>query len=269
MPLLIFAGTGAAAGALLTVASKLFEVKTDERVSALSEILPQINCGACGFSGCSDYANAIVTAGAPINACAPGGSDCALKIAEIMGVEARETIRRVAVVHCSGDCDSTESKYVFKGTDSCLAANRFYSGSEVCTQGCLGFGDCASVCPEGAISVSGRLASVNRSKCMGCGLCVAKCPNGLISLRNNFNVNNEGEIPLPMVDVRCSSTQVGKIVRSVCKNGCIGCKLCEKKCPEGAVKVVNNLAVIDYDKCTSCGVCADTCPSKVIRKCAL
>ena len=83
LPMLVFAAIGLAAGILLTVCSKIFEVKVDERVEAISEALPQVNCGACGFSGCSDYANAIVNSGAELNMCKPGGNDCAKKIKEL------------------------------------------------------------------------------------------------------------------------------------------------------------------------------------------
>ena len=63
----------------------------------------------------------------------------------------------------------------------------------------------------------------------------------------------------------CSNVQKGAIARTNCKNACIGCKKCEKTCPHGAITVVDNLAVIDYDKCTGCGACAGICPSGCIK----
>ena len=98
---------GILAGVLLTVASKVFAVEVDERVDAIAEALPQANCGACGFSGCADYADAIVNKGAECNLCRPGGEAAAKKIAEIMGVEVTVTEPQVAFVRCSGDCSHT------------------------------------------------------------------------------------------------------------------------------------------------------------------
>ena len=256
-PMLVFGAIGLAAGVLLTVCSKIFEVKVDERIEAVNEALPQVNCGACGFSGCSDYAAAIVNNGVPTNMCKPGGAECTKKISEIMGVDAEAAMPQVAVVLCSGDCHATESKFVFQGVQSCKAANRFYNGSEVCTHGCLGFGDCAKVCPQDAIIIKDGLARVDKSKCIGCGICTKACPDHIIVLRD---IDKK-------IDVCCSSTDIGKITRSVCKNGCIGCKKCEKICEHNAVHVENNHAVIDYSACTACGKCADACPTKAIRKC--
>ena len=51
---------------------------------------------------------------------------------------------------------------------------------------------------------------------------------------------------------------------SVCSAGCIGCKICEKTCKFDAIHVIDNIAVIDYDKCKNCGMCANKCPKKVI-----
>ena len=257
LPMLVFGAIGLAAGVLLTVCSKIFEVKTDERIEAVNEALPQVNCGACGFSGCADYAAAIVQNGVPTNMCKPGGAECSKKISEIMGMEEMAVVPQVAVVLCSGDCKASQSKFEFQGVQSCKAANRFYNGSEVCAHGCLGLGDCAKVCPNDAISVVDGLARVDKSKCIGCGLCTKVCPDNLIILRD---IDKQ-------YDVCCSSTDPGKVVRAACKNGCIGCKICEKKCAFDAIHVENNLASIDYEKCTGCGACAEACPAKVIRRC--
>lgn len=258
VPALIFAGVGLIAGILLTVCSKIFAVKTDERLDEVCEALPQINCGACGYSGCNSYAEAVLK-GAPVNQCMAGGVTVAKKIGEIMGVEAGEIEKKVAFIKCSGSCEATEAKYVFHGVPSCAAANRFYNGSENCNYSCLGFGDCKAVCPNDAIVIKDRLARIDRTKCVGCGLCAKACPDKLIVIKNLSN----------FVDVACSSCAPGKETREICKSGCIGCKICEKKCPNDAIHVVDNLARIDYDKCTSCGECVKACPRKIIHDCRI
>ena len=64
--------------------------------------------------------------------------------------------------------------------------------------------------------------------------------------------------------VQCSSHAKGKAVTSACEVGCIGCKKCEKTCPNGAITVTDFCAHIDYDKCTNCGACKEACPRHVI-----
>lgn len=254
IPIGIFAALGVLAGVLLTICSKVFAVKVDERLEQLQEALPQINCGSCGYSGCNAYAEAILS-GADINMCKPGGTASAEKLGKIMGLEAGELEQEVAFVKCSGNCNVTQHKYIYDGTQSCKASNRYYNGSKICTSGCLGYGDCVKVCPNGAISIVDRIAVVDPATCVGCGLCAKACPNELIVIRRKSQ----------KVDVGCKSTAIGKITRSVCENGCIGCRLCEKKCPSGAIKVENNFASIDYLKCTSCGICAEACKIGVIK----
>lgn len=255
LPLLLFAVLGLLAGILLTAASKVFAVKTDEKLEAVQKALPQANCGACGFSGCNDYADAIVNRGEAIDKCNPGGAEAAKKIGQIIGKDAGNIQPVTAFVHCSGTCDAALAKYEFDGISSCAAADRFYNGSKACANGCLGLGDCLSVCKNGAIQILNGIAYIDENLCGGCGLCAKVCPKNLITIRKKSQ----------KVEVLCHSEAPGKITRSECKKGCVGCKLCEKACPVGAVKVENNFARIDYKKCINCGVCANACKLGVIK----
>lgn len=256
VPVLILGVCGLLAAVLLTAAAKVFYVEVDERVEKIGEALPQANCGACGYAGCADYADAIVNGGAPTNLCRPGGADAAGKIAEILGTAAAEVIPMTAVVHCNGNCDATNTAFEFDGVQSCKAVKRFYGGNGLCKYGCIGLGDCAAVCEHDAIVIKNGVALVIPANCGACGQCAEACPNHLISIKPKS----------ASIDVLCSSAANGKQTKLSCKNGCIGCKICEKKCPAGAITVADNHASIDYDKCTGCGVCADACPIKAIHK---
>lgn len=255
IPVLIFAALGVLAGALLTAAAKIFAVEVDERVDQISEALPQANCGACGFSGCADYADAIVNRGAECGLCKPGGEKSAKAISKIMGVEVSVGEPLVAFVRCAGDCTITPHKYEFDGEQSCAACNRYYNGSKLCTCGCLGYGDCVSVCPQNAISIIDRIAVVDKAKCIGCGLCAKTCPNGLIAIRRISQ----------KTDIFCSSSELAKVTHLKCPEGCIGCRMCEKVCETGAITVHDNHAAIDYEKCIDCGKCAEVCKVHAVK----
>ena len=255
IPIAIFAALGIISGAALTAASKVFEVKEDKRITEINDALPQANCGGCGYSGCADYAAAVVERGADCNLCRPGGDATAARIAAIMGKEARDVVELTAFVRCSGDCDATPNKYLYDGIQSCAACNMYYNGSKLCTSGCLGYGDCVNVCPTGAIRIKNRIAVVDHRLCIGCGLCATACPNKLIAIRPSTQ----------KVEVLCSSKDTAKDTKKICPNGCVGCKLCEKNCPSEAIKVINNHAVIDYDLCTNCGTCVEVCKFGAVK----
>ena len=139
---------------------------------------------------------------------------------------------------------------------SCRIANMSYNGDKACTFACLGYGDCANVCPQNAITTENGVASVDPDLCVGCGLCTTVCPKHVISLIEESQ----------KVRVLCSNHDKGAITRKACSNGCIGCGKCQKTCQHDAIKVEHNLAVINYDKCVGCGECADACPVGCIKK---
>jgi Fe-S-cluster-containing hydrogenase component 2 len=135
----------------------------------------------------------------------------------------------------------------------------FFQGKGKCDFGCLGFGDCANVCPFGAIEIRDDLARINRSLCVGCGKCLSACPNKLITLISETK----------KVAVACSNVEKGALTRKACTHGCIGCLKCQKTCPSEAIKIENGyLARIDYEKCTDCGECTAVCPTGAVIKIA-
>lgn len=85
---------------ILSFASRVFHVKVDRRISEVREALPGANCGACGFPGCDGLAAAIINDGAPITACPVGGPPLHAKLAQMLGADAGDSVREVAVVRC-------------------------------------------------------------------------------------------------------------------------------------------------------------------------
>jgi RnfABCDGE-type electron transport complex B subunit len=246
---------------ILNVASQLMYVKVDEREAALLAIMPGANCGACGYPGCSGFAAALVSGEAESNQCPPGGQDLAAKISAILGIEAAHVEQKTAIVSCNGDINARQKKMEYKGIQSCEAAKQLFSGENACTFGCLGYGDCKIVCPSNAICMTDGLARIIKHLCTGCGLCVKICPNKLISIEN-------ANIP---VFIACKNTEKGAVTRKKCSSGCIACTKCVKECPNGAITIIDNLAVIDYEKCKhhdkqGCAKCADVCVTKCIKK---
>ena len=261
----ILGGLAVIFGAVLAVASKVFYVETDPRLDQLNECLPGANCGGCGYAGCGGYAEAVLNGEAPIGKCASGGNECAQAMAAIMGVEAAEVTRKVALVRCSGEkrydsqgnlVSGAKTKAEYEGFHDCVAASKVGgNGPLSCKFGCLGFGTCVKACKYDAISIENGVARVNEDRCVGCLACAAVCPRQLI-------VPVE---PKRNVVIACNSMAKGAVTTRGCTVGCIGCGLCKKICPHGAITVTNNLAVIDYSKCDNCGLCATVCPKKLIK----
>ena len=260
----ILGGLGLIFGLVLAIASKVFYVETDPRLDQLNECLPGANCGGCGYAGCGGYAEAVLKGEAPIGKCASGGDECAAKMAEIMGVKAEKTVRRVAMVRCSGykrkDAEGKTigllEKGYYEGIHDCLAATKVGGrGHTICKYGCLGFGNCVEACKYDAIHVVDGVARVDFDKCVGCMSCAAACPRGIIT----------GVEYGEHIVISCASHAKGNVTTRGCTLGCIGCGLCKKVCPKGAITLDKNLAVIDYTKCDNCGLCVSVCPKKMIR----
>lgn len=250
----ISAGIAVLAATLLGIFSVLFAVKRDGKVQALRELLPGANCGACGYSGCDGYAEAMARGEAKPGLCTPGGEAVARATGEILGVSASVTPMR-ARVRCAGCGKNAPKRFSYEGIPSCRAAAAYYGGDKACSYACLGYGDCVAVCPVHALTVSRGIAAVDPEICTGCGLCAKACPKQIIEL-----------LPTrPMAFVACSSRDKGALARKYCQTPCIGCMRCQKACQQGAVTVSDSLAKIDPQKCTACGACVAVCPQGCIE----
>jgi H+/Na+-translocating ferredoxin:NAD+ oxidoreductase subunit B len=251
--ILTLASVGLVAAVGLGVASRIFAVQIDPVVERINELLPGINCGACGNPGCMGYAALLASGKADINDCPVCAADSRAQIAELLHLEFSEGARDVAVVHCLGDEANAKTRYDYQGIPTCRAV-QLIGGQQACKYGCLGFDDCLKACPFDAIVVENGLARVLPERCTSCGLCVAACPRDLIDLQP---VNQK-------VLILCHNHERGKPVTVACTVGCIGCGRCAKVCPTDAITMDNFLPVIEPDKCILCGACARACPTNSI-----
>ncbi len=254
MPALVLGLLGGLFGVLLSIASNVFAVYIDPKITEVLDALPGANCGACGFPGCEGLATAIADGKAEASDCPVGGQDMVENVAEIMGSDAGEVIREVAIVKCQGSQDLAGDKYEYDGIQDCRIQTYLADGCKDCAYGCVGCGTCEDVCPFDAIHIIDGVAVVDREKCTACNKCVVVCPKDLIELapyESKFIVT-------------CMSEDKGKDVRGKCDIGCIGCTICVRECPTDAIEMVGTRAVIDYDKCINCSICAQKCPTNAI-----
>ncbi len=256
---LAVSGLGILFGIGLAYASKVFAVKKDELIEELEDALPGLNCGACGYAGCSSYAEVIAGGDEEdLTLCAPGGEPTAFKIAELMGKEVSfNSDKKVAQVFCKGDRETSTYQFDYNGIKDCNALYALYGGDKTCPFGCLGLGSCIKVCPTDAIKYYKKgLVFVEKDMCITCGKCVDICPTGVMQM-----------LPLSAdCYVACNSTDKAGKVRKYCKVGCTGCTLCVKKSPEGGFFIENFLSRIDYSKNGERKAASEKCPPKCIVK---
>lgn len=250
---------------VLYIISHKFSVSEDPRLGQVAEVLPQANCGGCGYPGCSGFAAACVKAAASGSLegklCPVGGQPVMEKVASILGLAAEASAPKVAVVRCNGTCENRPRVAEFDGVRSCRVENMTGMGETQCAYGCLGCGDCVAKCQFDAISMNPvtGLPEVDEDKCTGCGACAKACPRDVIEIRP------KGPKGRRMV-VLCNNKDKGAVANKVCKVSCIGCGKCVKTCDKfEAITLVNNLAYIDAEKCKMCRKCEEACPKGVIH----
>lgn len=237
--------------------AKVFKVQENPLIDEILEILPGANCGACGFSGCRALAEGITSGKASIDTCRVGGEETAKKLAKLLGVSADNISyeKYIAIPLCKGGKSLAMKNVQVIGVKTCKIANNLKLSEKICIYGCLGYGDCVLVCPFNAIKMNDEgLPEIDPLLCTGCGLCVKECPREVIEV---FPYKEK-------VLAICKNPEKGSAVRNACRVGCITCYVCEKKCPKNAIKMVNNLPVIDIEKCDLCGICINVCPTKTL-----
>lgn len=255
-PVAVMSVMGAALAFLLGIVSKLTYIEVDPREQAVREVLPGVNCGACGYPGCDGCAAAIVKGEAPVNACVVGGASVAASIASIMGEEAGAAQRYVACVKCQGSYDHDALLYTYNGVQDCRMMQTMHGGCRACAHGCLGCGTCVNVCEFDAIHIQNGVAVVDEEKCVQCMKCIEICPKQIIELAPYHAV----------AAVRCSNPEFGKAVSSACSIGCIGCSLCTKMAPEEFAMAGKRAYVTYHDgfDVEKAQLAAQKCPGKCI-----
>jgi len=149
---------GMAFGALLGFASIRFRTEGNPIADQINAILPQTQCGQCGFPGCRPYAEAIAE-GEAINKCPPGGEAGIQALADLLDVEAPPL-------------DAEHGEESVK------------SVAFIIEEDCIGCTKCIQACPVDAIvGAAKQMHTVIGTECTGCDLCVEPCPVDCIELR--------------------------------------------------------------------------------------
>jgi electron transport complex protein RnfB len=259
----VFSALGLVFGIALGGAAERFKVVTNPVVDRVRDRLPSANCGACGYAGCTAYAEAVVErADVPTNLCIPGGASVANAVAELTGKAAGDVQDRIVVMTCHGTSAYSRNEAEYAGIPTCAAASLVFGGPRACKNGCLGLGDCVRACPFDALFLNeGGIAQVKVDRCTGCAVCVATCPKDLFRLypRNR------------RIELACKAVDKASIVRSTCMVGCTTCRKCVSKCPAGAIEWNGRTILIDHEKCLAYGpscheACVDICPTLILHR---
>ena len=248
---------GGSFAVVLLIASEKLRVEVDPKIEQIHEALPKLDCGACGFAGCSQYAKAVLENPELIGLCTPGAKETADKIAAVLSLQISDSgPAKRPIVHCRARTDDKTCYAKYSGLPSCISANAL-PNVQACKFGCLEFGDCVNACKFDALHIIDGLATIDYEKCTGCAACSKACPRNLIEMVP-FSYEN-------MMTVACSSKETGKSTRAMCKVGCIGCGLCVKQTEQ--FRVDDNLAHLDYEKyqpTEQTETALSKCPTKVI-----
>ncbi len=251
---------GVLSAIILFFIAQKFKVIEDPRIDQVAELLPGANCGGCGFAGCRNFAENIVKNESLENMfCPVGGNDLLKQIGPVIGVVAEEKEPTIAVLRCNGSFTNAPSKTQYDGVKSCYFMHTLYPGDNACPYSCLGSGDCVVSCQFDAMYIDEitGLPVIIEEKCVSCGACVKACPRKIIELRKKGKKSRR-------IYVSCVNKEKGAISRKNCNVSCIGCGKCVKECKFEAITLENNLAYIDFNKCTLCRKCVAVCPQNSI-----
>jgi len=237
---------------LLWIAYRFLHVEEDERIDVVEQALPNSNCGACGYAGCRQFAEALVSGKAQPGQCTVSGEPEKQAIANYVGVALVALEKQIARVACAGGRNVARLQANYQGEKTCRAAALAGGGGKACPWGCLGYGDCAEVCDFDAIVMDRfDIPQVSEEACTACGDCVEACPKDLISLHPQSH----------RLWVRCNNQEEGDDVLKYCEVACNGCGRCVADAKPGHIQLNHFLANIDYAKADMDKTAIQRCPT--------
>ncbi|TCK01512.1 electron transport complex protein RnfB [Volucribacter psittacicida] len=177
-------------GAILGFSATKLKVEADPIVEKIDALLPQSQCGQCGYPGCKPYAEAIAN-GDVITKCVPGGQPLVVKLADLLGVDVPQT---------EFEEQAPLPKVAFIDEEMCIG----------CTK-------CIQACPVDAIIGSNKaMHTIIPDLCTGCELCVAPCPTNCISMVTvkpdieHWNWKFDPNLVIPVVNTETNKRVIGK-----------------------------------------------------------
>jgi len=236
---LVLGGVGLFFGFLIAMANKKFYVWEDPRISEVEQLLPNSNCGACGQPGCRAFAEGLVNGKLQPSGCTVMGAEDIEEVASYLGVDAGSASKRVARLLCAGGKNEAARNSDYAGLETCKAAAAIAGGGKACNWGCLGLGDCERACLLDAIFMNDDLLPVViPDRCTACSDCVVACPKDLFQL-----------MPIEQkLIVQCKNLLKGDAAEDLCSVACNTCNRCVADSEPGVIEIIDNLAVINYEK---------------------
>lgn len=259
--ILVMGIIGGLFGLVLAVLDKTLRVKEDPIVEQVVELLPGLNCGACGQAGCTAFAKNVAKNKDLGTGCLPLDEEINEQIADIIGAAHIGMPKLKLITKCSATCQQQKRSFEYRGPESCAVVD--VSGGNIdCKYGCLALGDCVRVCPVEALTIEEGTVVIDNETCIDCGACVRTCPRALLEFAD---VGDSKEYYV----VGCSNPEDALSTKKVCSVGCIGCGICIKLVKESPYYLENKISRLDYKKAQGredIQIAMDKCPVKIIKK---